>query len=173
MLLVVGGGCASVGQTRTVIRYQSSQPLEPVRVEAVNATGGELPVPPPGLIEQAARLVMQQAPRRFSIPDAFATAAAERLGSMSAVAAGSDSAAPLLRISLERWDVRDGQAAGGVVFVTADYQLLDPQGQLLWRARQEQRPVRLSGPNLSRYEVARVARMCVDDALASLLAARR
>ncbi len=173
MLLVLGAGCARVGQTRTVVAYQSTQPLGPVRVEAVNATGSELPVPPPGLIEQAVRLLTQQAPRQSSIPDAFATAAVERLGSTSAVAAGPDSAAPLLRISLERWEVRDGEAAGGVVFVTADYQLLDAQGQLLWRARQEQRPVRLSGPNLRRYEVARVARACVDDALAALPAARR
>jgi len=166
-MLAFCSACARGGQARTLIKYQSSQPLGRVRVEAVNATGRELPLPPPGLIEQAVRVVTQQPEIRSSISDAFAHAAAERLASISVIVE-PDSSAPLLRISLERWDLRDGEATGAVVFVSADYELLDDNGLVLWEVKQERQPVRLSGPNLSRYEVARVARTCVDDALASL-----
>jgi len=161
-------GCAA-GRTRVIVDYRGAEPVRALTVDAVNDTGRELPMPPVGLIEQAVRLVTQQAPPTSTIPDAFATAAAERLVQLQVgVATPGGAAHDRLQITLTRWDVRDEGGSGAVVLVGAGYELVDEHGAILWAVEQSGLPVRLSGPNLSRYEVARIARTCIDAALVSL-----
>lgn len=167
-LCVVAGSCAS-GRTRVVVGYRGTEPVHALSIDAVNSTERELPMPQAGLIEQAVRLVTQQPPPTTTIPDAFATAAAERLAQLRVqIATAGSVAEQRLQINLKRWDLRDDDASGAVAFVSASYQLLDQHGTVLWAVEQDRLPVRLSGPNLSRYEVARIARTCVDAALPSL-----
>jgi hypothetical protein len=151
------------------MEYTRPEPIGPVAVEAINDTGHALPMPPAGLIEQAVRVVTQQAAPASSIVDTFAETATAHLADrqVRVVASGTQ---PIrrLRVSLTGWDVNDAAAAAAVVFVSVDYQLLDEHGELLWQMKQERWPVRLSGPNLSRYEVTRTAEACVDAALTSL-----
>lgn len=167
--LLLCGGCASAQHTRVVIAYTQPEPPEAVAVEGVNASGRGLPMPSAGVIETAVRLLAPGPEPEPTIVDAFAAACRARLAEMKlrVVAAGS-AAARLMRISIRGWDVRNEGAAGAVVFVTADYQLLDDQGTVLWQVEHTRLPVPLNGPNLSRPEVTRVARICTEAALASL-----
>ncbi len=152
-----------------VVAYCGTEPVRTVTVSALDATGRDLPMPQAGLIEQAVRLVTRQPPLTTTIPDAFATAAIERLAQLQVqIATAGSTAAQRLEINLTRWDLRDDGASGAVAFVSANFQLLDQHGSLLWAVEQDRLPVRFSGPNLSRYEVARIARTCVEAALASL-----
>jgi len=164
-LLVVCGACASVPRTQVLVDYKDAEPVRQVVLEAVNATGHDLPMPPPGIIEQAVRLVTRTADAAPTVPDAFVRAATERLADMNIRVAASDRR---LRITIRDWDVRDGAATGAVVFVTAEYELLGAHDEMLWHVRQDRLPVRPSGPNLDRSEVARVVGSCVDQALLSL-----
>jgi hypothetical protein len=84
------------------------------------------------------------------------------------VVPGDAAATPCLRISLIQWDVRNDGAPGAVVFVSADYELLDARGEVQWHVVQDRLPIRLSGPNISRYEVTRASHECVERALATL-----
>lgn len=162
------GGCAG-GRTRLAVAYHGTEPVQAVSINAVDATGRDLPMPQPGLIEQAVRLVTQQPPPTATISDAFAMAAAERLAQQQVeIATAGSASAQRLEITLIGWDLHNDGSSGAVAFVSASYQLLDQTGSVLWAVAQDQLPVRLSGPNLSRYEVARIARTCVDAALASL-----
>jgi hypothetical protein len=152
-----------------VVAYCGTEPVRAVTINAVDATGRDLPMPQAGLIEQAVRLVTRQPPPTTTIPDAFATAAADRLEQLHVqIATAGNTAAQRLEINLTRWDLRDDGASGAVAFVSATYQLLDAHGSILWAVEQDRLPARFSGPNLSRYEVARIARTCVGAALASL-----
>jgi hypothetical protein len=166
------GACARVPHTRVVIAYARNEAVERVRVEITNATGHELPMPPGGVIEQAVQLVTQQPAAQSTITDAFARAVDARLAAMNIRVVTGEARAQHLRVSLEAWDLSNGNAAGAVVFVTADYQLFDDNGAVLWQVRQARLPVHLSGPNLSRYEVGRAADTCVAQALATLPAHR-
>jgi hypothetical protein len=136
----------------------------------MNDTGHELPMPQPGLLQQAVRVVSRQPRSDDTISDAFARAAAARLVDRQVSVVPPDTArAAQLEVHLTAWDVRDGTSAGGVVFVSADYRLLDaPQGTLLWEVKQDRLPVPLAAPNLGRYEVGRIAGASVDAAFASL-----
>ncbi len=163
---VVVTGCAG-GRTRVVVAYRGAEPVRALTVDATNDTGRELPMPPAGLIEEAVRLVTREASPTATIPDAFATTAAERLAESRVRVAAPGTAQDRLAISLKRWDVRDEGGSGAVVVVSVDYQLLDDRGTVLWAVEQDRQLVRLSGPNLSRYEVTRVARTCIDAALES------
>jgi hypothetical protein len=166
---VWAGACAADRHTRTAVEYSLREPVGPVAVETVNATGRALPLPSAGLIERAVRLVTRQPEAESSVADSFTEAAMENLSNMGIHAASSEVVgARRLRISLTDWDAQDAASSEGVVFVGADYQLVDAHGGLLWEVVQSRLPVRLSGPNLSRYEVARVARTCVERAFASL-----
>jgi hypothetical protein len=166
---VWAGACATDRHTRIAVQYSLREPVGPVAVETVNATGRALPLPSAGLIERAVRLVTRQQEAESSITDTFTEAAAEDLSRMGIHTTSSEVAgARRLHISLTDWDVQDGASSEGVVFVNADYQLVDAQGGLLWEVVQSRFPVRLSGPNLSRYEVVRVARACVEHAFVSL-----
>jgi hypothetical protein len=163
------GACAGDRHTRVAMEYQLHEPVGPVAVATVNATGRTLPVPPAGLIEQAVRLVTREAEAELSIEDMFTLVAGEQLSSMGIRAAPPNVAGTRrLRISLTDWDVRDAASSEGVVFVSAEYALVDAQGGVLWQVVQSRLPMQLSGPNLSRFEVARVARTCVERAFASL-----
>jgi hypothetical protein len=162
------GGCTA-GRTRVLVDYRGAQPVRVLAVDAVNTTGRDLPMPSAGLIERAVQVVTQQAPPTDTIPDAFVTAATERLAqSQMRSAAPGAAAQDRLQITLRQWEVRDEDSSGAVVFVGTAYELLDAHGAVLWAVEQDGLPVRLSGPNLSRYEVARIARTCIDAALASL-----
>ena len=152
-----------------IVAYRGTEQVRAVAINAVDATGRDLPMPQAGLIEQAVRLVTRQTPPTTTIPDAFATAAAERLAQLQVeIATAASAVAQQLEINLTGWDLRDNGASGAVAFVSASYQLLDQHGTALWAVEQDRLPVRLSGPNLSRYEVARIARTCVEAALSSL-----
>jgi hypothetical protein len=168
-LLVVCSACASAPRTHVLVDYKGAAPVQQVMIETVNATGHDLPMPPPGIVEQAVRFVTRASDAEPTVPDAFERAAAERLADMhirvAAATAGSDGR---LRITLLDWDVRDGAATGAVVFVTADYRLLGAHDEVLWQVRQDHLPVRPSAPNLDRSEVTHVVGSCVDLALVSL-----
>jgi hypothetical protein len=166
--LLLCGACATSQHTRVLVAYTRTEPIAPVVVQAVNATGGELPTPQAGLIARAVRLITRQPAAEPTIPDAFAHAAAAYLTGMNVTAAATDTTpAWQLRITLTQWDVRDRPGTGAVVFVSATYQLLDDQA-VLWAAQQDGLPVRLDSPTLGRYEIAHIARRCVDLALESL-----
>jgi hypothetical protein len=161
--------CARAPHTRVVVAYSPISRLDSVTLQAVNATGRDLPMPPPGLIERAVGFITGQPGPTSDIVDAFAQAAAARLAAAGVRIDPSDVAAHRrLRISLTSWDVRNGNSSSGVVFVNADYQLVDERDTILWEVRQDNLPVRLTGPNLSRVEVGHVAGACVDAALESL-----
>ncbi len=167
LLLGLCVGCAGVRHTRVRVAYTRAEPVQRVAVEAENATGRDLPAPPPGLIEQAVRLVSRQPAPEASVAEAFARAATARFAEQP-VGAVSNVGCDRLQIRLTAWDMDNAGAAGAVVFVSAMYVLLDPRGTIVWQVEQDRLPVRLSGPNLSRYEVERVARTCVELALESL-----
>jgi hypothetical protein len=140
----------------------------------MNDTGHELPMPQAGIIEQAVRFVLRQPKSDDTISDAFARAAAARLVDRQVSVVPPDTAgAAQLQVHLTGWDVRDGTSAGGVVFVSADYRLLDAQGTVLWEVKQDRLPLPLAAPNLNRYEVGRIAGASVDAAFASLLHGQR
>lgn len=162
---LICSACAAVPRTQVLVDYKGAEPVQQVVLEAVNATGQDLPMPPPGIVEQAVRLVMRTTDAQPTVPDAFARAATERLADMNIRVAASNRR---LRITIRDWDVRDGAATGAVVFVTAEYELLGAHDETLWHVRQDRLPVRPSGPNLDRSEVARVVGSCVDQALVSL-----
>jgi len=166
VLLAVVTGCATPQRTRVVLPYTLAEPLDRVTLEAVNASGHELPLPPPGLLEQAVRFVTQQPEADSSLVDTFERAASNRLDAMKIAVTAT--ATRHLRISLVGWDFHGGGAAGSVVFVTAGYELLDPAGKPLWKVEQTRLPIRVNGPDLSRAEVARIARRSVEQAFASL-----
>jgi len=166
LLLAIAFGCTTAPRSRILVPYTLTEPLNRLALEAVNASGHELPMPQAGLLEQVARLVMQQPDDETSLVDAFARAASDRLGAMKI--AVTPAATRRLRISLAGWDFHGGGAAGSVVFVTASYELLDPGGKRLWQVEQTRLPIRVDGPDLSRTEVARIARRCVEQAFASL-----
>jgi hypothetical protein len=152
-----------------IVEYRGAEPVHALAVDAVNATGRDLPLPPAGLIEQAVQMLTREAPATGTIPDAFATAAAERLAeSQVRIEAAGGAAQSRLVITLRRWEVRDDGGSGAVAFVDASYDLHDEHGPVVWAVEQNGLPVRLSGPNLSRSEVARIARTCIDAAVASL-----
>src|SRR5262249_26029353 len=122
-----------------------------------------------GLIEHAVRIITRQGEARTDIADAFAQAAHEELAEIGIPIAMPSLPDPhRLRIRVVGWDPEDATGAGGVVFVSANYQVVDRRGEPLWEVVQSRLPVRLSGPNLSRAEVGRVTRICVAQALASL-----
>jgi hypothetical protein len=172
IFLALCSACAAGSRTRVVVPYRPAEPVDRVAVEAANATGNELPMPQPGIIEQAVRFVLGRPQTLSTIAEAFARAAADRLAAMHVhVESPRVTADQVLRITLRGWEVRDGVAAGTVVFVSADYELLDPGGNLLWEVAHDHLPIRLGGPNLSRHEVERIARNCIDSAFASLPAA--
>ena len=130
-------------------------------------------MPEPGMIEQVVRFVLDRPQAHSTIADAFARAAADRIAETDVrIDSPRGATDHVLRIMLREWEVRDGVAAATVVFVSADYELLDPGGDVLWAVTHDHLPMRLGGPNLSRYEVERIARRCADLALASLPAAR-
>lgn len=160
-------GCAG-GRTRIVTAYRGTEPVRAISINAVDATGRDLPMPQPGLIEQAVRLITQQPPPTATIPDAFAMAAAEHLAQQQVEIVSADTSAERLEVTLTGWDLRNDGASSAVAFVSASYQLLDEHRTVLWTVEQRSLPVRLSGPNVSRYEVARIARTCIEAALASL-----
>jgi hypothetical protein len=167
--LILCSACATAPRTHVLVDYTGAEPVGQVVVEPVNATGHDLPMPPPGLVEQAVRFVTRASDPEPTVADAFERAATERLADKNIRVAPSAAAADRrLRVTLLDWDVRDGAATGIVVFVTADYQLLGARDEVLWEVRQDHLPVRPNGPNMDRSEVARVARSCVDLALASL-----
>ena len=168
-LLALGllAACAGSGRTRVVTPYRGI-PGAPVRVEVVNATGSELPMPPVGLVEQAVRVVAGRPDPEPSIPAAFARSAAAALAARAFAVAAADPAAARLTIRLIGWQPRAAVAAGGAVFVSADYELVTPGGDVIWRVEQRHTAVRLGAPNLSRQEVRRVVDLCVERAFASL-----
>jgi hypothetical protein len=171
--LAVCSACV-VRRTTIVVPFQATLPPERAAVTAVNDTGRELPMPQAGIIEQAVRVVSRQPQSDGTISGAFARAATARLvGRHVSVVPSDTAAAAQLQVHLTGWDVRDGASAGGVVFVSADYRLLDAQGTVLWEVKQDRLPVRLAGPNLSRHEVGRIADASVDAAFASLLHRQR
>lgn len=164
-MVALYSACASAPRTRVLVEYTRPVPIEHVAVEALNATGHPLPLPPASIVEQAVRAVSKQPEPDSTVADAFARALTARVAFLNVRPAAAD--APRLRISLTAWDVHGGDAAGAVVFVSADYQLLGEHGEVWWHVRQDRLPVRLGGPNLSRDEVARVAGRCVEQALTS------
>lgn len=166
IVLAVATGCVATSHTRVLVAYEGAQPPDNVALEAVNATGHALPLPRPGLIEEAVRVVTQQPPPESSIVDAFVDAATEHLTKMQIGVAAP--AGLTLRIRLLGWDVNNATAAGGVAVVSAEYQLLDEAGGVRWAVEQDGLRIRLGGPNLSRYEIARITRTCVALAFASL-----
>lgn len=171
--LILCSACAITPHTKVLVEYTRAEPIERVAVEVVNATGQELPMPQAGIIEQAVRLVTRQPEPESTVTDAFVRAATEHLTGMNLRVDTSDTTAGWrLRVTLESWDVRDNGTAGAVVVVSANYQLLDSDGAVSWEAQQDRLPVRLDGPNLSRHEVAHIARTCVDLGLASLPGSR-
>ena len=160
----------TVRRTTVVVPFQATPPLERAAVTAVNDTGRALPMPQAGIIEQAVRVLSREPQSEETISDAFARAAAARLVDRHVSVVPRDTAAATqLQVHLTGWDVRDGTSAGGVVFVSADYRLLDAQGTVLWEVKQDRLPVPLAAPNLSRHEVGRIADASVDAAFASLL----
>jgi hypothetical protein len=167
--LAVCSACAA-RHTTIVVPFHTTPPLERASVTAVNDTRRELPMPQSGLLEQLVRRVSGQPKSDETISDAFARAAAARLVDRHVSVVPADTgAAAQLQVHLTGWDVCDGTSAGGVVFVSADYRLLDAQGTVLWEVKQDRLPVPLAAPNLGRYEVGRIAEVSVDAAFASLL----
>ncbi len=161
--LALCSGCGSTRQVQVLTPYAADTLPARVHVDAVNATGRELPLPPAGLVERTVRMLTRESDPRLSVTDVFQHVTAERAQNMGIEAAASDDGrAPRLLVTLRLWDVRDGEATGAVVFVSADYQLLDPARHVQWEVRLERRPVRLSGPNLGGYDVWQVARTCTD-----------
>lgn len=166
LVLAVVAACATPQRTRVLVPYTLAEPLDRVTLEAVNASGHELPMPPPGLLEQVVRLVTQQPEADSSLANTFERAASDRLDAMKI--AVTPAATRHLRISLVGWDFHGGGAASSVVFVTVAYELLDAGGKPLWKVEQIRLPIRVNGPDLSRAEVARIARCSVEQAFASL-----
>jgi hypothetical protein len=166
LLLAIAFGCTTLSRSRVLVPYTLPELPDRVAIEAVNASGHELPMPQAGLLEQVARLITKQPDDEPSLVDAFARAASERLGAMKIAVAPA--AKRRLRISLAGWDFHGGGTAGSLVFVTASYELLDPGGERLWQVEQTRLPIRIDGPDLSRTEVAHIARRCVEQAFASL-----
>jgi len=161
--------CAITPQTQVRVAYVGSTPPEQVTVEAINASGHPLPMPPVGLIAQAAQFVTGTSTKDEEIIDVFAAAATSQLRDMHVHAAPeSDQPVPRLRIELQDWDVHDATAAtGAVVFVSAQYQLRDPQGAVLWEVTQQRLPLQLTGPTVTRLAVERIATACLERALVS------
>jgi hypothetical protein len=169
LILLAVCGCTAARHTRVVVDYRSDKPLEEVTVEVVNSTGRELPLPPGGLVEQAAHAITRKPGQESSVVNVLCRTLASRLEERSVRIIASGAAAERrLRVRLIGWDVQNDGSVGAVVFVTADYSLLDPEGTLLWKVAQDRLPVRLSGPNLSRHEIERITDTSVHLALASL-----
>ncbi len=171
--LALCAGCARGPRVQVVTPYAGETLPARVRVESVNATGRELPLPPAGFFEQAVRVLTRRSDPQASVTDAFRHAASERIRDMGVEASlFGGTHIPRFLVTLRVWEVRDGEATGAVVVASADYQLLDTAGHALWAARVERQLVRLSGPNLSTYDVGRVARTCAELGLASLKAGK-
>jgi hypothetical protein len=160
--------CASTPHTRVVLDYTGTEPIRDVTVAAVNGTGQELAMPPAGIIEQAGRMFGGHSDAEATIIDAFAhTATLVLTAHHMRVVPNPSGADRHLVIHVTQWDVRNDGAAGAVVFVSADYQLLDAHNHTLWHVVQDRLPIRLSGPNISRHEVVRAAHECVERAVAA------
>lgn len=167
VVLAVCSACAAPRLT-VVVPFQAAMPIDRVTVAVLNETGRELPMPQAGVIEQVVRVFTGEPGSEPTIADAFARAAATQLEDRHVrVLPSSATAVAHLRVSLIGWEVRDGTSAGGIVSVTADYRLLDAERTVVWEVKQDRLPVRLAGPNLSRYEVGRIATKCVAAAFAS------
>lgn len=138
------------------------------RIE-VNSEGARpLAAPRRDLGDQIGRLWKEPATPPSAV-DAFAAAAAVELEKRGIqTRRGGDSTLPVLRIALRDLDLRNGEAAGSVAFVSARYTLVDAGGEALWETEQERLPVRLGGPDLTESTLARIAAVAVGRALASL-----
>jgi hypothetical protein len=168
-LAAVLSACATAAHTRLVVPYATPEPIGRVAVEAVNSTGRTLALPGASLVSRVAQALGERTAPEPDLTDVFASATSVRLEELGARVVGPDAAPDRrVRVTLRAFDLQNDGEAGAIVFVTATYELSERDGQVLWKASQDRLPARLTGPNLSRYEVSRIAAKSVESGLASL-----
>ena len=165
LLAWIASGCA----TPTLRADLDAAPLNvgEAAIEVVNGTGRELPAPRPGPADEIARVAGWPSAGSFSTADVFAAEVASALREKGVERVERRDGAPVFRVTLNDFDLRNVDTTAAVAFVSVSYALLDPDGRPLWQAAENRLPIRLGGPDLTRSELARIVAEAARRALAS------